>query len=56
MLIWPKIILKHFNKNVSIPKLNQSTYKDCSLNFNKDMIRIVKQKESWILKNFYKDI
>ena len=53
---WPKIIKKHFNKDIgNIPKINKSN-KLTAYTFNSKMIDLVLDREKWVIKNYYPEL
>lgn len=50
---WPKIFYTHFNKKVTFPKLNSSSHSDPMLYFDQEMKKIVREKDEWVITNFY---
>lgn len=51
---WPAIIKYNFDKDVlEVPRENTSLHGEPMEYFDKEMIEKVKQKEGWVLENFY---
>ena len=53
---WPKIIKKHFNKDINkLPKINQSD-ESLTYTFSKHMTDLVNDREKWVIENYYPEI
>lgn len=53
---WPIIIFSKFKKLVKLSHLNKSIHKDPMEYYSKRMIKIVKDRESWVIENYYPEL
>ena len=51
--VWPRIIKRHFGKQVELPTVNTSTHNDPLSYFDKEMRSIVKKLDKWVIRNYY---
>ena len=56
-VVWPSIILRHFNRRIhSFPMTNASKHGDPRSYFDNEMIKIVIEKEHWLIERFYPEL